>query len=362
VYWVAQHAASIRPLTFAAAAGVRPDVQHDASVGALTFAAAATARPFAQHEVSVSPLTFAATVEGPILVQHEVSVGPLTFAAAVAGPLFAQHEVSVGALTFAAAVSSAPWTPSAITTLLWLDAGDTTKLFDATTGGSLPADNGQVARIEDKSGNNYHGTQSTSEARPLRLSSGLNSLSTLSFDGTDDALRISTATVATLFNASYKLYVVFKATSSTNNSFSYDNDAIAGASGGYWSTGVRSSGNVYVGNYTTSDFRIDAAYTQNTWAIAQSERVSGDYGVQVNFGTKTTSTRAAPGATFGAIDIFRNLANNAYCLQGELAEIVVVESATTDIEDRINGYLAHKWGLTSLLPSGHPYKTTPPTL
>lgn len=27
---------------------------------------------------------------------------------------------------------------------------------------------------------------------------------------------------------------------------------------------------------------------------------------------------------------------------------------------KVEGYIAHKWGYTSLLPSGHPYKTTPP--
>jgi hypothetical protein len=29
---------------------------------------------------------------------------------------------------------------------------------------------------------------------------------------------------------------------------------------------------------------------------------------------------------------------------------------------RIEGYLAHKWGLVGSLPSGHPYKTAAPTL
>lgn len=32
----------------------------------------------------------------------------------------------------------------------------------------------------------------------------------------------------------------------------------------------------------------------------------------------------------------------------------------TDDRQKNEGYLAHKWGYTSLLPSGHPYKTNPP--
>jgi hypothetical protein len=350
-------------MTMAAAITPRATVDVAIASQSMTMAAAITQAPTVDVAITSQPMTMAAVVQNQS-IDIAISSQPMDMAAVLTQSATVDVAITSQPMTMAATLGGAPWTPSAITTLLWLDAGDTTKLFDATTGGSLPANNGQVARIEDKSGNNYHGTQSTSGARPLRLSAGLNSLSTLSFDGTDDALRISTATVATLFNASYKLYVVFKATSSTNNSFSYNNDAIVGDSGGNWSTGVRSNGNVYVGNYIASDFRIDAAYTQNTWAIAQSERVSGDYGIQVNLGTKTTSTRAAPGVTSGTIDIFRNYSalGNTYCLQGELAEIIVVASATTDVEDRINGYLAHRWGLTSLLPGGHPYKTTPPTL
>lgn len=30
--------------------------------------------------------------------------------------------------------------------------------------------------------------------------------------------------------------------------------------------------------------------------------------------------------------------------------------------DKLFGYAAHRWGLTSSLPGGHPYKTSPPTL
>ena len=41
---------------------------------------------------------------------------------------------------------------------LWLDASDATTLYGATTGGSLVASDGGVARWEDKSGNSRHYT------------------------------------------------------------------------------------------------------------------------------------------------------------------------------------------------------------
>lgn len=44
-----------------------------------------------------------------------------------------------------------------------------------------------------------------------------------------------------------------------------------------------------------------------------------------------------------------------------LGEFIVMPSAaTTNQRQRLEGYLAHRWAVTSVLPSNHPYKTTPP--
>ena len=52
---------------------------------------------------------------------------------------------------------------------LWLDASDTSTLFDATAGGSLVTTNGSaVARWNDKSGNNRHAIQGTVNNRPTK--------------------------------------------------------------------------------------------------------------------------------------------------------------------------------------------------
>lgn len=239
------------------------------------------------------------------------------------------------------------FTPADISTSLWFDCSDTTTLFNATSGGSLPANNATVARINDKSGNGRNAIQSASGSRPLRLASGLNGLGTLSFDGTDDLLNIST-TVATLFNTTYKLYVVFKGTADRNiDGQAFSNDAIIGDTGGFWSTGVLSNNNAFVGNFGPSNFRIATAYTQNTWAIVQSQSISGSYGLSVNRGTMVTAVRGAPGTTTGTLQIFRNYNANTYCLQGELAELI---ATTTDVsldnENKIYTYLTSKWGIT----------------
>lgn len=66
-----------------------------------------------------------------------------------------------------------PFTPAALTPLVWLDAGDAATLF-ADTGGTVQAAvNDPVARWNDKSGNGNDLSQATLSSRPTRSASGL---------------------------------------------------------------------------------------------------------------------------------------------------------------------------------------------
>jgi hypothetical protein len=77
--------------------------------------------------------------------------------------------------------------PTSISGLqLWLDASDAQTLYDATSGGSLVAADGTVARWQDKSGNARHFTQSTAASRPTRKTNQQNGLDALLFDGSND--------------------------------------------------------------------------------------------------------------------------------------------------------------------------------
>jgi len=53
--------------------------------------------------------------------------------------------------------------------------------------------------------------------------------------------------------------------------------------------------------------------------------------------------------------------NSGNKIDGAVGEVVVGNGALSDGDrETIEGYLAHKWGLTANLPSGHPYKSSPP--
>lgn len=46
--------------------------------------------------------------------------------------------------------------------------------------------------------------------------------------------------------------------------------------------------------------------------------------------------------------------------QGYYGDVLVTAAVTPAQRQKIEGWLAHRWGLTSLLPSTHPYATVSP--
>ena len=46
---------------------------------------------------------------------------------------------------------------------------------------------------------------------------------------------------------------------------------------------------------------------------------------------------------------------------GGVAEVIIVPTLSTDDRQRLEGYLAWKWGLQGSLPGGHPYESAAPT-
>ena len=59
------------------------------------------------------------------------------------------------------------------------------------------------------------------------------------------------------------------------------------------------------------------------------------------------------------IRIGGNYVGNNDWFKGDMAEFIILdETASTDTQNIVEGYLAHKWGLSGSLPSGHAYKST----
>ena len=75
-------------------------------------------------------------------------------------------------------------------------------------------------------------------------------------------------------------------------------------------------------------------------------------------GEYVTIESGLDGAEFGAM----NIKFNKYQQTGDSdwGERYIYRKYITSNSDKIEGYLAHKWGLTDNLPSNHPYKVTHP--
>jgi len=248
---------------------------------------------------------------------------------------------------------SAAWTPANITTALWLDATDNSTVFSDAGTTQAVAGTSTVQQWNDKSGNARNLSQPTAGLRPSYTSAGLNGKNILTFTfktmrSALDALSLPTLAVFAVASNSANYSVLFGIT-----------QANASHTDPYFRFLVYRSGT------GTVEIRINGTpassgtfgTTSNIYSLDSSTaeaRVGGT--VQV---TGTPATLTYPNSVpfrLGSNPIDQELMN------GTFAEVVAVSSApSTDTRERIEGYLAHKWGLTSVLPANHPYKTTAPT-
>lgn len=86
--------------------------------------------------------------------------------------------------------------PLSLSPTFWINASNQTKVFDALTGGALPADGAAIARIDDSTANGYGFSQSTTTARPLRDAAAQNGEDIAVFDGSNDFLNLASSTWA----------------------------------------------------------------------------------------------------------------------------------------------------------------------
>lgn len=237
----------------------------------------------------------------------------------------------------------AAWTPAQLSSsemYLWLDGSDAATLFDAVSGGSSVAENGAIARWQDKSGNNNHATQSTLGFRPMRVSGGVR------FDGTDDRMTLTT----NLTGTDYAFFGVVKKRASGNAMFVLANGT--GSGGGYVYADF-SDGNLYFTNDTT--FRQATGHGNNLSTVI----VSQDLLLYRN-GTIVSTTSGTNSNT--AINTVGARPSSSHFANADFYELIFGHISLARLAYPFEGYFAHKYGLTANLPSSHPYKSAPPTV
>jgi len=240
-----------------------------------------------------------------------------------------------------------PFSPTSIAGIqLWLDGND-----PAGTG-TQPANGATVSTWVDKSGNGYNAT-----VAPSRV---VGTYST-SFRA------VNFATSSTGYITSYSaaptnetMFVVFN-----NPSPSSGNNIIIGGVSGARSLGAgyTNAGTGTVGNLNTQIVWLASTgtYTAGTTVLTTSQFTSSTNTISLNGGTAASG--GAPGFTAGRVTYLGvDATNSFYHYVGYAMEIIFYNSVlSTNDRQKIEGYLAWKWGIQASLPVGHPYKSAAPT-
>jgi hypothetical protein len=193
-----------------------------------------------------------------------------------------------------------------------------------------------------------------------------NGLNALNFDGTNDQLsNTSTGITSGTYNGSFNVFYVAARNSAAGGTILAERSAILVASAMFGKAGginyISSDGLNVASNHTVSNATYDALSSaggivshqhlagarDNFWLNGQSQSVLA--------GTASNITGPA-GLRIGA----REGAAGFYWSGLIMDVIVTLNTLTTANRQSIEGYLAHKWGLTGNLPGAHPYKTVAP--
>lgn len=255
-------------------------------------------------------------------------------------------------LTISTTALGAAWTPADTNTVAWYDASDTSTLTTNATG--------DVSQMDDKSGNSNHIAQGTASLQPTTGTRTLNDLNVLDFDGGDT--MIATPPVSAI---DFTFIAVGQSDVDANGAFFMmcDKDSQLIFEGG-------------VRYFASSQFGIFTRNTQYYEAYASgypngSPHIAGGY-FESSTSRKlyvdgTLATTLTSSSTFSsAIDRFSigaytDSSPGSY-LNGLIAEVVCFTGGATDTRQKIEGYLAWKWGLQDNLPGDHPYKSAAPTV
>ena len=260
------------------------------------------------------------------------------------------------------------WTPAEIITALWLDASDSSTLFDAVSGGSLVAADGAVARWEDKSGNSGHATQSSAGARPVRKTSSQNSLDTLLFGASAFVLSSSLSILRNLAGASIFSVRKYTTTPSSNRPSVYIStgdpaaaraNVTSNVSGKSATGGRRLDGDSFAG--VASLASITSGFQTQCGVFDYANTTLSQY-VDGNLDGFTAAFQSA-GSTQNIDSSVVAFGGNSLgtFFNGSIAEIIIIQAAISSNERRlIEGYLAWKWGTEGSLPNDHPYKNAAP--
>lgn len=240
------------------------------------------------------------------------------------------------------------WSPADIEGLvLWLDASDSTTLFQDAAG-TIPAtaDGHPVGRWADKSGNAHHASQASADARPTLQLAERNDLPVVQFDGVNDLLSTDNVTLS-----AFTAFYVFRA-SGTAGLLSEQSDNAAQNPGHYlygstnatmtvW-RGTAMSQKNYTANWSTDNrFRVLTHIFNGT----HSSHLLYASGIALPL-TNSVATQD-PGTSDATAEInIGGRVGGVLPLTGQFGTIIFYNAALSDENrQKVEAYLVAKWNI-----------------
>lgn len=263
-------------------------------------------------------------------------------------------------------VASFQWTPKQLPNLItWLDADDDAQ---RTLSGS------NVTDWNDKSGSGNHVTQGTAARQPVLVTNSQNNRDAFNFNwttsgATNRKFMQRNGTYTNVTGSQLSVFVTAKPETTWDN-FARLVGFSVGSGNDFNTTQaisalLRQSTNSIMYSFYNAAATNTVAVTAGSWYT---------FGMIVNGtshtfrldGTSTTSTLAStPNFGITTITIGHNAGEAgtaAVAWNSLIGEIIVCNTAlSTANRDKVEGYLAWKWGLQGSLAAGHAYKNFPPT-
>ena len=232
----------------------------------------------------------------------------------------------------------------------WYDASDATTIT-LNTG---------VSEWADKSGNGYDVSQSNTGLQPSYTTD-------LHLTFNNQYLLTTTTRYGLAANPDLLVLSVMKPTTSTGTAFFLQ---IGGATNASGCLGVCASTRteMFAWRYNNGNERYTEALNGVTYITSFYHPANGNYessglfldGTEVSRFAGVNNTLVPTNTNTFVYLGSGNDTSPGSSYRGDISEIIVLESVNTTDRQKVEGYLAWKWGLVANLPVGHPYKLISP--
>ena len=193
---------------------------------------------------------------------------------------------------------------------LWLDATD----LDGNDAADSVANGSALPSWTDKSVTPKTVNQTSSTEQPVVISNAIGGKSVVRFDGNGDVLNVSSIRTEA---GAYSIYAITQRISESGDTSAH-------------------------------------LASEPTWALIPSATAD-------SFSAQVAKNSASSGASLTNIKLGKSGSSTTNDFGGDLAELLIFSRQLNSTEEqKVEGYLAHKWGVANTLDSNHSYKDVPP--